>query len=292
MISTKNKLTYITLFPQLIESYFSDGLLSRAEKSGLIEKKLVNLRDFSKNKYKSVDGKSYGGGDGMVMSVEPVALAIESVASPNSNHTKKIILMSPQGRKFSQSVAQELSTFDELVFVCGRYAGFDHRVEAYCDDQISIGDYVLSGGELAALVISEATMRLVPGFLGNDQSGKYDSFSMNQEEDSSIASGLLEAPQFTEPTEFRGKTVPPILLSGNHQKIRDWKTGMGLITTLVKRPDLVKVPLSKKDYDLAISILKEFEVMKLEDQKSFQSFLGPVYSVADLKNRLKDLCRP
>lgn len=243
-----------------MESYFQDGLLSKAEKSGLLEKQMIPLRDFSKNKYKSVDGKAYGGGDGMVMSVEPVSEAIASArAQAAKNH--RVILLTPQGRTFSQGVAKELVKFDELIFVCGRYAGFDHRISDFCDEEISIGDYVLSGGELAALVVTEATMRLVPGFLGNEQSSIQDSFSEGQNQ-----TLRLEAPQFTEPVEFKNKKVPAVLTSGHHQKIREWKMGMSLIMTLIKRPDLIQTPISKIEFDAAFNVLNETDDSNLFGQ--------------------------
>ena len=221
------RLTYLTLFPELIESYFQEGLLSRALKNQHLEKKTIQLRDFSKNKYKSIDGKSYGGGDGMVFSPEPVADAIaEAKKSFLADKKNKIVLISPQGKVCNQPLLSELSDLDHIVFLCGRYAGFDQRITAMCDLEISIGDYVLSGGELPALVVTEGLMRHRQGFLGNANSVMKDSFAITDRGEA----GLLEAPQFTEPRDFLGEKIPDVLQSGHHQKIAEWKENMAVLS--------------------------------------------------------------
>ena len=223
------KLTYLTLFPELIEGYFREGLLSRAQEKKLLEQKTIQLRDFAKTKYKSIDGKSYGGGDGMVFSPEPVCEAITLAKSKfNLNEKNTVVLLTPQGKVCDQAVLRELAQFDHVVFVCGRYAGFDQRISKFCDQEISIGDYVLSGGELPALVLTEGLMRHKPGFLGNANSVIKDSFADDQK--------WLEAPQFTEPVLFNGESVPEVLTSGHHQKIETWKINLSFFMTLKKRP--------------------------------------------------------
>lgn len=229
------QLTYITLFPELIESYFQEGLLSRAVKNQLLEKNVIQLRDFSKNKYKSIDGKSYGGGDGMVFSPEPVHEALlEAKKKFVAGSKNKIVLLSPQGKVCNQELLSDFSKLDHIVFICGRYAGFDQRITALCDMEVSIGDYVLSGGELPALVLTEGLLRHREGFLGNAESLIRDSFALKADGEGK----LLEAPQFTEPADFQGEKVPEVLLSGHHQKIAEWKEKMALLITLKKRPDL------------------------------------------------------
>lgn len=266
------RLTYLTLFPELIEGYYNEGLLARALQNKLLEKQTIQLREFSKNKYKSIDGKSYGGGDGMVFSPAPVFEAISSAKSgfvPNQKN--KIILLSPQGKRCDQSLLEELSNQDHIVFVCGRYAGFDQRISAFCDLELSIGDYVLSGGELPALVVSEGLMRHKKGFLGNADSVVKDSFADEN---------ILEAPQFTEPAQFMNQNVPEVLLSGHHQKIADWKQNMAILMTLKKRPDLIANVVSKK----IPKAIKAFYQNLTATEKS-------VLGVENLEQKIEDLIK-
>ena len=219
----------LTLFPQVFESPLSCSILKRARDNGLIEVVLTDIRDFAADRYRKVDDKPYGGGPGMVMMPGPVFDCIEHVRtlSPDMG---RIILLSPQGQKFDQAMAVELSEEKRLILISGKYEGFDERIRTGLGaEQISIGDYVLNGGELAAMVIIDAIVRLLPGALGDEDSAKNDSFS----------EGLLEHPQYTRPEVFRGMKVPPVLLSGDHAKIAEWRKQQALERTKQSRPDLL-----------------------------------------------------
>ncbi|HEY4721882.1 MAG TPA: tRNA (guanosine(37)-N1)-methyltransferase TrmD [Anaerolineae bacterium] len=229
-----------TLFPAIFDSPLKESILKRAIDAGLLEVYLHNIRDYTTDKHHITDDYPYGGGGGMVMKPEPVFAAVESVLqSANSQQpsalstpplTVPIILLTPQGRPFNQAVAWELSKFDRVAMLCGRYEGFDERIrEQLVTDEISIGDYVLTGGELAALVILDAVIRLKPGVLG-DPGGPLDD---------SHSTGLLEYPHYTRPPEFRGWKVPEVLLSGDHAKIERWRREQSLRRTLMRRPDLL-----------------------------------------------------
>jgi len=223
------KFEVLTIFPELLECYLKHGVLGKALKKGLAEVKIYNLRDYTSDKHKKVDDYPYGGGAGMVMQIEPFYNAIMGLKSNGSN--KRFILLSPQGRRLNQKVVQDFYENEkELVFICGRYEGIDERVKSFIDDEISIGDYVLSGGELAALVIIESVVRLIPGALGDDLSAKEDSFMK----------GFLDYPHYTRPEEFKGMKVPDVLVSGNHKKIELWRKTEAIRKTLIQRPDLLK----------------------------------------------------
>ncbi len=220
----------LTLFPEVFESPLSSSIIKRAQDNGLIEIALTNIRDFSTDNYRKVDDKPYGGGPGMVMMPGPVFDCLEHVQklSPEKG---RVILLTPQGQKFDQAKALELSTEKRLIFIAGKYEGFDERIRTGLGaEQISIGDYVLSGGELAAMVIIDAVVRLLDGALGDEDSAKDDSFS----------EGLLEYPQYTRPEVFRDMKVPDILLSGDHAKIAQWRRQQALERTKKWRPDLLK----------------------------------------------------
>ena len=224
------RIDILTLFPDMFESPLSCSILKRAQDNGLIEIALTDIRDFATDNYRKVDDKPYGGGPGMVMMPGPVFDCFEHVRklSPEKG---PIILLSPQGQKFNQAKALELSAEKRLIFIAGKYEGFDERIRTGLDaEQISIGDYVISGGELAAMVIIDAVIRLLPGTLGDEDSPKDDSFS----------EGLLEYPQYTRPEDFRGMKVPDILLSGDHGKIAQWRREQALERTKKWRPDLLK----------------------------------------------------
>lgn len=233
------KFKIITLFPKLIEAMTNEGVIAQAQKKQIIAIETIQPRDFTEDIHKTVDDRPFGGGDGMVMMPEPLKAAIHQA---KTSENTKVIYLSPQGLPLHQSVVEELAKASELVLICGRYAGVDQRIiNQYVDLEISIGDYVLSGGELAAAVVIDAVSRKVPGVLGHADSVEEDSFSSRLE-------GLLEAPSFTRPREFLGKPVPEILLSGNHQKISEWKRNVSILTTLSKRPDLVfEVRFSEKE---------------------------------------------
>lgn len=234
------RIDVLTLFPEMFEAPLKSSIVGRAIKQGHLDVGVLNYRDFAMNRHKMVDDTPFGGGAGMVLKPEPIFLAVESlVAKATSIVHPRVILLSPQGRVFSQRIAEELARDDHLIFISGHYEGFDERIrENLVDDEISIGDYVLTGGELPALVIIDAVARLLPGVLGNEQSAADDSFSK----------GLLEFPQYTKPAEFRGWKVPDILLSGHHANIATWRREQSLLVTWRKRPDLLhSVVLDRKD---------------------------------------------
>ncbi len=213
------------------------GIINRAQESGLLEIIVHNLRDFTTDRHRSVDDYCYGGGPGMLMKPEPLFRAVESIKHQQNT---KIILLSPQGKLFNQDMAVRLSLSEHLIMICGRYKGVDERVRQYLiTDEISIGDYVLSGGEIPALVLIDAICRLIPGALGNYESAQDDSF----------LSGILDCPHYTRPAEYKGMRVPDVLLNGNHAEIKKWERQQALKVTLQKRPDLLK-PELLSDEDL------------------------------------------
>lgn len=226
-----------TLFPNMFSSPLSESILGKAVERGLIQIQTIDIRDFALDKHRVVDDTPYGGGQGMVMKVEPVARAIESIKSQAS--PMWTVYLTPQGKPFTQEVARRLSTQSHLLLLCGRYEGIDERVrDLFVDEEISIGDYVLTGGELAAMVIIDAVSRFVPGVLGSDRSAEDDSFY----------NSLLEYPQYTRPFDFRGRCVPDVLLSGNHSAIATWRRKEALRRTWMRRPDLLsKANLSEED---------------------------------------------
>ena len=237
----------LTLFPDMIRDGFQTSITGRAMAKGLLSMEAVNIRDFSVNKHNRVDDYPYGGGAGMVMQAEPVYLAYESVAS-RLEKKPRVLYMSPQGRVFNQRMAEDLAREEELIFLCGHYEGIDERVlEEIVDDEVSIGDYVLTGGELPALVIMDAISRLLDGVLHNEESAEFDSFHDN----------LLEYPQYSRPEEWRGKKVPPILLSGHHVNVEKWRREQSLIRTRERRPDLLEHAELTKDDKKFLAKLEE-----------------------------------
>jgi tRNA (guanine37-N1)-methyltransferase len=226
-----------TLLPDVFSPYLESSILQRARQRGLIEVRVHNIRDWATDKHHVTDEEPYGGGGGMVMKVEPVFAAIESVFGPAAGCP--VILLTPQGRVFNQKIALELAQYPCIALLCGRYEGVDERIrEHLVTDGISIGDYVLTGGELPALILIDAVSRLLPGVLG-DPDGPFDD---------SHATGLLEYPHYTRPPEFRGWRVPEILLSGDHARIARWRREQSLLRTLKRRPDMLeKAPLDAKD---------------------------------------------
>ncbi|MFH1243289.1 MAG: tRNA (guanosine(37)-N1)-methyltransferase TrmD [Pseudomonadota bacterium] len=227
----------LTIFPEMFSAYLRLGVLGRAIEKGVVDVRLVNIRDFARGRHKTTDDRPYGGGEGMVMKVGPIHRALESIERVNGRSL--VILLSPQGIRVDQSIAWDLSRWDQLILVCGRYEGVDERIRHTCiDRELSIGDYVLSGGEVGAMVLIEVISRLVPGVLGGEKSNREDSFE----------EGLLEYPQYTRPRVFQGKEVPPVLLSGDHEKIRLWRRAKSLKRTLERRPDLLtKAKLTRED---------------------------------------------
>jgi tRNA (guanine37-N1)-methyltransferase len=242
-----------TLLPEVFPPYLESSILQRASQRGLINVRVHNIRNWSTERHHVTDDEPYGGGGGMVMKVEPVFAAVESVLEPLAPQEDgsgcPVILLTPQGRVFNQDIAMELVQYPRLALICGRYEGFDERIrEHLVTDQISIGDYVLTGGELPALILIDAISRLLPGVLG-DPNGPFND---------SHASGLLEYPHYTRPPEFRGWGVPEILLSGNHARIANWRREQSLRRTLRHRPDLLeKANLSKSDRKLLEKIIAE-----------------------------------
>ncbi|HZY74328.1 MAG TPA: tRNA (guanosine(37)-N1)-methyltransferase TrmD [Edaphobacter sp.] len=257
----------ITIFPGFFDSPLNYGILSRARKAGLVEVATHDLRSFTHDRHRTVDDRPFGGGEGMVLKPEPIYDAVASlgIASRAERQPEKetVVLLSAQGRPFTQSIAQELAATERVVIICGRYEGVDERVnEMLCDREISIGDYVLSGGELAAAVIVDAVVRLLPGALGNPDSSRFESFGADDppEEAASAdgvprstygAGGLLDYPHYTRPAEFRGVSIPEALRGGDHEAIRRWRRRMALGKTLKNRPDLLdRIEISDEDREM------------------------------------------
>jgi tRNA (guanine37-N1)-methyltransferase len=224
----------LTIFPEFFEGPFAHGVVKRARDAGLVEIRIHNLRDWTSDRHKTVDDRPFGGGEGMVLKPEPVFAAAESIW-PERRPRQLVVLLSAQGRLFDQGVANRLSRESGLLLICGRYEGVDERVAAHlADDEISIGNYVLSGGELAAAVVIDAVARLLPGVLGNESSAAFESF-----QDTGHGEGLLDCPHWTRPADFRGWKAPEVLLSGNHQEIRRFRRESALEKTARLRPDLL-----------------------------------------------------
>jgi tRNA (guanine37-N1)-methyltransferase len=227
----------LTIFPEFFEGPFAHGVVKRASDDGLVEIRIHNLRDWTSDRHKTVDDRPFGGGEGMVLKPEPVFAAAESIW-PDRRTDQKVVLLSAQGRLFDQGVANRLSRESGLLLICGRYEGVDERVAAHlADDEISIGNYVISGGELAAAVVIDAVARLLPGVLGNESSAAFESF-----QETGHGEGLLDCPHWTRPADFRGWKAPEVLLSGNHQEIRRFRKDSALEKTARLRPDLLAEP--------------------------------------------------
>ncbi|MEC0248788.1 tRNA (guanosine(37)-N1)-methyltransferase TrmD [Paenibacillus chitinolyticus] len=233
----------LTLFPAMFEGVFTSSILGKAREKGIVNLSTVNFRDFAGNKHNTVDDYPYGGGGGMVLKPDPIFAAVESLLDVPSSGSEtagelvstgakpRVILMCPQGETFTQRKAEELSREEHLIFICGHYEGYDERIrEHLVTDELSIGDYVLTGGELPAMVVIDSVVRLLPGVLGNEQSAVTDSFS----------TGLLEYPHYTRPVEFRGWTVPDVLISGHHANITEWRRLQSLYRTFKRRPELLE----------------------------------------------------
>lgn len=249
------KIDILTLFPEMFVGPFSSSILKRAQECGLIDINLINIRDFSTSKHHTVDDAPYGGGAGMVMGPEALFRAVEYAVRNTSFMPGRVVLMCPQGRPFNQKLASELALEKNLVLICGHYEGVDERVrEALVTDEISIGDYVLTGGELPAMVVVDAVVRLIPGVLGEAASAAEDSF----------CDGLLEYPHYTRPREYRGMEVPEVLLSGHHEEIRKWRRRQSLLRTLERRPELLKeAELTSEDKDILRKILYDLKELDL-----------------------------
>lgn len=218
----------ITIFPEMFESVLNSSILKRAKHKGIIKINFFNPRDFTTDKHRTVDESPYGGGGGMVMKIEPLVKCLKKIVSLRKKTRK--ILLTPAGEAFNQKKAIELSKKKNIAFICGHYEGIDERIKNYIDEEISIGDYVLTGGELPAMVITDSIVRLLPGALGNESSAENESFM----------AGLLDFSHYTRPEKFEGYKVPKVLLSGNHKKIAEWRTEESLKRTKQRRPDLIR----------------------------------------------------
>lgn len=224
------RIDVLTLFPNMFSGVFNESILKRAKEIGSVQYNVVNFREYANNKHNSVDDYPYGGGAGMVLKPEPIFNAVESIKE-DTKSTPRVILLCPQGERYTQKKAEELAKEEHLLFICGHYEGYDERIrEHLVTDEISIGDFVLTGGELGAMVVIDSVVRLLPGVLGNEESPVQDSFS----------TGLLEHPHYTRPAEFRGMKVPDVLLSGNHKLIDEWRRKQSLKRTYERRPDLLQ----------------------------------------------------
>ncbi len=252
----------ITIFPEFFEGFKNTGIISRAVKNNIIGLETVNPRDFTKDKHKTVDDVVYGGGPGMLMKPEPIFESYEYIKS--KGHNPYVLITEPWGRKFDQNFAQELSKKGEIMIICGRYEGVDERVKTIVDEEVSIGDFILSGGEPAALVIMDAVSRLIPGVVGDEDSLHIDSFS----------DGLLGYPNYTRPYNYRGMEVPKILTSGNHKAINLWRRWKQIENTLKKRPDLLK---DENLTDLDREILNN-----IKNNRNFEKFLEEKYKIKQI----------
>lgn len=254
------KISILTLFPEMFEGFTSNSIIKRAIGKGLVEIELVNIRDFTKDKYNRTDTPPVGGGAGLVQKAQPIVDALSSVKTPTSYS----IIMSPRGKTYCQADAKRFSKLDHLIIVCGHYEGIDERVNSYCDESISIGDYILTGGEIPAMGISDSVIRLLDGAI-----------SSSSLEDESFNSDLLEYPQYTEPYDFNGEKIPAILYCGNHQAINKWRRKQSLYLTRKHRPDLFsKIELTNQDKKLLeeidSNITPKWEIDAIEKGRKFK----------------------
>lgn len=233
------KIDILTLFPQMFKGPFDESIIKRAQEKNLVEIEIHNLRNWARDKHGTVDDRTYGGGTGMVIMVQPIYKALQELKQKTKDKRPKTILLTPQGKLFNQKIAKRLSKDEHLILICGHYEGVDERVRRHLvDEEVSIGDYILTGGELPAMVIVDTIVRLVPGVLEKPEAIKNESFSKLKIENLKIEN-LLEYPQYTRPANFRGWKVPKVLLSGNHQKIKKWREKKALEHTKKRRPDLL-----------------------------------------------------
>ncbi|AOR23259.1 tRNA (guanosine(37)-N1)-methyltransferase TrmD [Clostridium taeniosporum] len=237
------KISILTLFPEMF-SIFNHSIIGRAQENNLIELELLNIRDYTLNKHKKVDDYPYGGGAGMVMAPQPI---VDTIRKAKENNNGKVVFLGPRGKTFNQKMAMDLSNEDNLIFLCGHYEGIDQRVYKYIDMEISLGDFILTGGEMAAIPVIDSILRLIPGVLGKEESFMDESFSDE----------LLEYPQYTRPYDFEGDKVPEILLSGHHENIRKWRRLQSLNLTKEKRSDLYKKVIFTKEDKKLLGIKKK-----------------------------------
>lgn len=248
------KIDVLTLFPRMFEGPMGESIIGKAVNKGLLEINVSNFRDYSDNKHQSVDDYPYGGGAGMLLKVQPIYDNIKAIEQANTETKKRVILLDPAGKRFDQAMAEEFSNEEHLVFICGHYEGYDERIRSLVTDEVSLGDYVLTGGELGAMVMIDATVRLLPDVLGNQTSAQTDSYS----------TGLLEHPQYTRPAEFNGMKVPEVLTNGNHKLIEEWQLKESLRRTYQRRPDLLE------QLSMTPQMLKLLEEVKKEESDEIE----------------------
>ncbi|MEB2263862.1 tRNA (guanosine(37)-N1)-methyltransferase TrmD [Priestia megaterium] len=241
------KIDVLSLFPSMFDGVFGESILKKAQEKNAVELNVVNFREYSTNKHQNVDDYPYGGGAGMVLTPQPIFDAVEKLTETAKK--PRVVLLCPQGERYTQAKAEELAAEEHLIFICGHYEGYDERIrEQLVTDEISIGDYVLTGGELGAMVVIDSVVRLLPDVLGNNHSAVQDSHS----------NGLLEHPHYTRPADFRGLTVPEVLMSGNHKKIEQWRQKESLKRTLLRRPDMLeKMELTEEQKKLVAQLKEE-----------------------------------
>ncbi|AYE49505.1 MULTISPECIES: tRNA (guanosine(37)-N1)-methyltransferase TrmD [Priestia] len=241
------KIDVLSLFPSMFDGVFGESILKKAQEKNAVELNVVNFREYSTNKHQNVDDYPYGGGAGMVLTPQPIFDAVEKLTE--TAEKPRVVLLCPQGERYTQAKAEELAAEEHLIFICGHYEGYDERIrEQLVTDEISIGDYVLTGGELGAMVVIDSVVRLLPDVLGNNHSAVQDSHS----------TGLLEHPHYTRPADFRGLTVPEVLMSGNHKKIEQWRQKESLKRTLLRRPDMLeKMELTEEQKKLVAQLKEE-----------------------------------
>ncbi|MGR9524982.1 tRNA (guanosine(37)-N1)-methyltransferase TrmD [Priestia megaterium] len=241
------KIDVLSLFPSMFDGVFGESILKKAQEKNAVELNVVNFREYSTNKHQNVDDYPYGGGAGMVLTPQPIFDAVEKLTETAKK--PRVVLLCPQGERYTQAKAEELAAEEHLIFICGHYEGYDERIrEQLVTDEISIGDYVLTGGELGAMVVIDSVVRLLPDVLGNNHSAVQDSHS----------TGLLEHPHYTRPADFRGLAVPEVLMSGNHKKIEQWRQKESLKRTLLRRPDMLeKMELTEEQKKLVAQLKEE-----------------------------------
>ena len=245
------KIDVLTLFPRMFEGPMGESIIGKAVNKGLLDINISNFRDYSDNKHQTVDDYPYGGGAGMLLKVQPIYDNIKAIEEAAPETKKRVILLDPAGKQFDQKMAEEFSQEEHLVFICGHYEGYDERIRSLVTDEVSLGDYVLTGGELGAMVMIDATVRLLPDVLGNQTSAQTDSYS----------TGLLEHPQYTRPAEYKGMKVPEVLTNGNHKLIEEWQLKESLRRTYLRRPDLLV------QLEMTPQMLKFLEEIKQEENE-------------------------
>ncbi len=269
------RFTVLTIFPEMFTP-LKESIIKRAQEANLIQIKLVDFRDYALSKHKNVDDVPYGGGSGMVLKPEPIYRAVNDLEV--NKGSRKTVLLTPQGNVFTQKKAIELAGYDEVVMLCGHYEGFDERIRLLADEEISIGDYVLTGGELAAMVVIDAVARLVPGVLGKESSAEEDSHR----------EGLLEYPQYTRPPDYEGQEVPEVLLSGHHARIQAWRRKESLRRTFLRRPDLFQnIEFVQEDYSLLEEIA--LENPEIAQYREMWAHLKPIPKRVRKKKNYKDI---